>query len=229
MLSLTSAAAIAAPQKSWLASEQPLVAPRKGVVVVAMGSTPTDATWPIALAVYGVAGLRPTLTDRGARVLAGEPVLEGDPEPVKDLAALRAKVENDDAPSRAMLSEIARRTRCAALVVVTRSDAVVEARVFDAKEDRLEATRHRAETKGAPWQPLTAVLETRYAPPPPVVKKEEPKPMPVAPTPEAKPFYKSPWFWGALGTAAAAGVGAWLLTRNQGDSAGTAHVEWATK
>lgn len=222
----------AGPQKSWLADEQPLSVARKGVVVVALAKTSAEATWPVALSIYGSAGLRPKIVDRAARVLAGEATIEGDDEATKELAALRAKVEGDDVASRAVLGEIAKRTNAQALVVVERAGDVTEARVFDVKEQRLEATRHRAEPKGAPWQPLTATLESRYAPAvapdPKKAAKDEPKPLPTPPKEETKPFYKSGWLWVAIGAAAAGGLTAWLLTRNQGDAA-PAHVQWATK
>ena len=216
-------------KKSWLASEAPLVAPKVGVAVVALPATPTDATWPVALAIYGKPTLRPKITDRVGRVLAGESTLDADPEPVRDLAALRAKLDGDDAPSRAILAEIVRRTSTLALVVVSKpegKDAIV--RIYDGKDDRLEATQYLAEKSGPPWAPLLGTLDARYAPKPAPSKPEE-APKPVAPTPESKSFYKSPWFWGALGAAAAAGVTVFLLTRNNGDLAGNPHVEWATK
>ncbi len=226
---LVGGAAHAEPlKKSWLASEPPLVAPRVGVAVVAQGATPTDATWPVALAIYGRPTLRPKFADRVARVLAGEAPIDADLEPIKELAALRAKVEGDDAPSRAILAEIARRTNTLALAVVSKPEAKdVTVRVFDVKGDRLEATQYLAEKTGSAWGPLIDTLDARYAPAPKVEAQEPVKP--IAPAPEGKSFYKSPWFWGALGAAAAAGLTVFLLTRNSTEVAGNPHVEWATK
>jgi hypothetical protein len=52
-------------------------------------------------------------------------------------------------------------------------------------------------------------------PPPPAPlapKKEEAAPGPTAPT-DSRPFYKSPWFWGAAGGAAAIGLSVFLISR----------------
>lgn len=40
---------------------------------------------------------------------------------------------------------------------------------------------------------------------------------------KSRPFYVSPWFWGAIGVAALAGGGAYLLSRDTGSS--TIHLQ----
>lgn len=173
-----------------------------------VGAT-TDATWPVAQAVYADAGLRPGLTDAGARVLAGEPPKEGAPAEVRELAELRAQVKGDDAASRAILAEIARRTGARAIAVVSvAADGAVEVRVFDAASGELEGTRHRKEASG--WSPFVGLLHGRFA-----ATVEPPKPEPApAPKKSGGSFYENPWFWVAIGGAAVAGVTVYALTRS---------------
>jgi hypothetical protein len=205
------------------ATTEVVPAQRKGVAVVGVGEAPSDSAWPVALAIYGDTTLRPKLSDAAARALAGESDPAA-PSDAKELAALRAQVKGDDPASRVLLAEIARRAQVRAVVLVfpaTEAEAV-EVRVYDAADDSLSSTRHRRE-KGS-WSPLATVLSGKYGvkpivatPPPP--KKEEPK---------GGTFLSSPWFWGALGAAAAAGVAAYLITRDNGAStdAPTVRIDW---
>lgn len=207
---------------------------RKGVVVVGVGDAPSEASWPVALAIYGDASLRPKLGDRAARTLAGEPVTADAPKDLADLAALRAQVKGDDAASRALLAEIARRTGARAIALVFPGDAQSgpEVRIYDAADDVVEATRHRRENGNKPWGPLTAMLGGRYAPAA-AAKSAEPEKAPAPATKDTGKsgggFLSSPWFWGALGAAALAGLAAYALSRDNGSSSPTVHVDWSKK
>lgn len=185
------------------AVEQPASA-RRGVVVLAAPGTKAELVWPVAQAVYGDEALRPKIADAEARVLAGEPPKEGAPTFVRELAELRAQFKGDDAASRAMLAEIARRTGARAIAVVSESEGAAEVRVWDAAGEGLEGTRHRREASG--WSPLTSNLHGRFA--------AAPQPTP-APEPSKKGgFLENPWFWGAVGAAVLAGVVVYAATQS---------------
>lgn len=185
-----------------------VVSTRSGVVVIASAAAPAEAVWPIAKAIYADTVLRPKLSDAEARALAGEPS-----DSHKELFELRAKVTADDAPSRAILAEIARRTGARAIAVVFVVDGQPEVRVWDAADERFAATRHRREASG--WEPLASGLHTKVAAKKPI----EPGPAP------ASSFTRSPWFWGALGAAVVAGVAVWALTSDDG-GARPVVVQW---
>ncbi len=211
-------------------------APRKGVVVVGVGASPQAATWPVATAVYADASIRPRVDDRTARVLAGEPVDPSAPADLSDLASLRQQLRAEsDAAARVLLAEVARRTRARALALVVRDGDTVEVRVYDAADDRLESTRHRAETTGeGAWSPLVGTLRARFAaaPTPKPSVAVAPTPAPAAPAPDAPKkggsFLSSPWFWGAIGAVVAGGVAAWALTRDDGGSP-PVRIEWGAR
>lgn len=187
-------------------ASEPAVA-RRGVIVLAAAGTSSELAWPVAQAVYGDEALRPKLVDAEARVLAGEAPKEGATTSVKELAELRAQVKGDDAASRAMLREIARRTGARAIAIVGIADGVAEVRVWDAAGESVEGTRHRREASG--WAPFVGSLHTRYAPPPAL-----PQPKEKGPEKKGGAFYENPWFWVAVGGAAAAGVVVFAVTRD---------------
>lgn len=184
---------------------------RRGVVVLAAAGAASDLAWPVAQAVYGDEELRPKIVDAEARVLAGEAPKEGATAAIRDLAELRAQVKGDDAASRAILGEIARRTNARAIAVVTVTDGVAEVRVWDAASNELEGTRHRREASG--WSPFVGGLHTRYGAPKPV--EDKPKPAEK----KGGSFLENPWFWLALGGAAVAGVTVYAATRNDSSPA----------
>jgi hypothetical protein len=209
-----------------------------GLAVVALAGT-TDAAWPLAHAVYGQASLRPSALDESrARVLCGEPAPAGAPQDVRDLAEVVGAIKGDDAPSRTMLAELARRLHVRALVVV-RGDAahpvarvfLPDAGIFDAASYAPDegpalawsaATQSLVRLYGAvatPAPPLSAV--TPPTPAPPLATHDEPT-LSTAP-PKTKAFYESGWFWGALGAAAFAGGAVFFATRDNGAS--TIHLQ----
>ncbi|GAC1361265.1 MAG: hypothetical protein NVSMB47_13660 [Polyangiales bacterium] len=220
--------------RSWLADATSAAVPalRRGVTVVGVGLAPADATWPVASAVYADATLRPRLEDRDARVLAGAGPEPGAPPTTTDLAALRAQLAGDDVGSRALLAEVARRTGARAIVLVAapgNEGGLVSARIWDAADDRLDATLFRA-----PWTTLVDTLRARYAaaPPPSASASHAPD---LSPRPtdergaasEGSGTFSSVWFWSALGGAAVLGALVYVATRDQNQpSPAPVRIEW---
>jgi hypothetical protein len=221
---------------------EPAVA-RRGVAVIAIGAGAADAAWPVALAVYGDEALRPRLQDRDARVLAGAEPAKDAPKETRELAELRAQVRGDDAASRLLLKEIARRTATVALVLVwPKGDALeapapapvpVQARLYDAADDAVDPTLHREGTAG--WSALVTTLRGRYVKPeggtttatgtPADAKGELPK---APPAKGGSTVLSSPWFWGAI---AAAVLGAVVLAASSAKGSDTSaanglRIEW---
>jgi hypothetical protein len=210
-MSLAAGSAVAGPVvvSTTLAADAAIT--RRGVVVIAVSTTPPETTWPVAKAIYGDETLRPKLSDAEARALAGEPS-----DKHKELFELRAQVKGDDVASRAILAEIARRTGARAIVLVTVVEGNTEVRVWDAAEDAVSATRHRKEASG--WEPFVGVLHAKYA-------ASVPKSADAPASPSSSSITKSPWFWGAIGVAIASGVAVWALTRNDSDGR-PVRMEW---
>ncbi|MBL8606739.1 MAG: hypothetical protein JNL38_05440 [Myxococcales bacterium] len=234
MLSLACAAAFAASASPALAddpapsssTDSPAPPPKKkavGFAVTTAGPT-ADATWPVAQAVYRSSLRPPTLDEARARVLAGEPAAEAASADVRELAELRAGVHGDDAASRQLLAAISAKLEVEGVVVLFAEGDAVEARVYLSDARAFDAARYRRDV-AAGWGPLVASLErsrpgVALAPPPPV--RPDPRatapttlPKPRAPESErARPFYVSPWFWGAIGAAAFAGGAVYFATRD---------------
>jgi hypothetical protein len=189
------------------------VPPARGVVVVAAGQA-VDAAWPLAQAVYASAALRPsTLDETRARVLCGEAPARGAPGEVTDLAADVAAVHGDDAPSRALLADIARRMQVRAVVVVASGAPKPTARVFLAESGALDAASYLPDDDATvSWKRTVQSLERTFGslPPPtatrPAAKRAEP--------PKQRPLYASPWLWGGLAAAAALGAAIYLTHDN---------------
>jgi hypothetical protein len=189
-------------------------------IVVGVGSAPADSTWPVAMAVYRASSLRPVLTDSEARTLAGEAPAASASSALLELAELRSK-SSDDATGRAMLAEVAKRTHAKTLVVVFTFDPprAAEVRLFDAATSVFGNTRYQAEN--GTWNPLVSALVTMNAPPTPsssasadLTKKGD------------LPFYKSPWFWGSVGVAAAVSVIVYLAFAHSSTSTSAAQLKW---
>ena len=187
----------------------------KGMAVVAADGA-TDATWPLARAVYASALLRPEkVDDRRARVLAGEapPTQFGE---LGELAELRAGVKGDDAASRQVLSAIADKVGVASVLVVFAGDPPT-ARLFDAKTKTFDAARYSPDASSS-WDATIHALERPFAPTPLVSQTTQAPVAPVAPPKheaKSKAFYESPWFWVAIGAALLIGGGVLIATNVQ--------------
>ena len=217
----------------------------QGVAVVATNGTRDDA-FALARAVY-VTSLRPkTLDEIRARVLGGDPAPEAATKEVKDLAALRAAVNGEDAASRQLLIGIAKQLQVQALLVVSKTATAptaetadggaepgtrVQARLFVSEQADFDAARYDFDGS---WQATVASVAARFpqaspspAPPPFVAGPHPPDPtqfgLPRVPEKkEERPFYKSPWLWGAV--AAAVIIGGIFFFASQDKSDDPIHV-----
>ncbi len=222
---------------------QPSVAVGRGVAVLAVDGA-TDAAWRLAARVYR-GPLRPTSLDEvHARALVGDAPASGasGARDVQDLAETRAAIHGEDAPSRRLLASLAAQLGVEAVVVVQKdaSSGTATARVFLASNGAFDAARY-AEDNGS-WEPTATSLERTLR----VDSRADTQPgakttdAPVGPTsassntpPNGEPrpadgskaFYKSVWFWGALGAAVFAGGAIFLATRDNGDGSGPMHVQ----
>lgn len=99
------------------------------------------------------------------------------------------------------------------------------ARLFLADTGDFDAARYEPDPEGG-WQRTVTSLARRF-PSPPVPAIAQPRPMP-APTlasegKETKPFYASPWFWGAIGAAVL--IGGFFYFASQDTSDDPIHLQ----
>lgn len=200
-----------------------------GLAVIAVQGA-TDAAWPLAQGLYRHGALEGNRLDEAhARVLCGEPPAPGAPAELHDLADTVTAVRGDDAPSRALLGLLARHFGLRALVVVQMNASRPLARVFLPDIAAFDAAIYVPDGEsGVSWSGATRSLGRAFG------IESVATPIPAAalathPLSEAnlhgmsRPFFLSPWFWGALGIAAAAGGVAYLVTRDSGSH--TIHLE----
>jgi hypothetical protein len=214
----------------------------RGLAVVALTGT-ADAAWPLAREIYASLLLRPTTMDEPhARVLCGEAAAGGAPLELRDLADTVAALHGDNAPSRALLVDIARRFSVRAVVVVDLDGGHPAARVFMAEIAAFDAATYRPdETDGFSWsgtvRSLTRTFASEaspsegvngsvvHAPPMATVELGHGRQGTDKGAPRRRQFYESGWFWGALGAAAFAGATVFLATRDSSPSVIHLHVE----
>jgi hypothetical protein len=179
--------------------------------------------------------LRPGFDEAHARVLAGEAPAAGASQELVDLAQTRAAIRGDEAPSRQLLLSVANQLHVRGIVVVM-AEPRLEARLFLPATAAFDAARYAPEVADAgeaEWTGALASLErSEGAPAPtPAPAAEAPRES-LAPVPKGKegdkdagsrPFYLSPWFWGAVGAAALGGVALYFATRD--NSSGTIHLQ----
>ena len=211
-----------------------------GLVVVALPGA-TDAAWPLARGVYGAPSLRPSSIDEAhARVLCGEAPAPDAPADMRDLAADVASVHGDDAPSRALLADVARRMAARGVVVVSPGPQPT-ARVFLTESGAFDAATYSPDPSTATaWSGAVASLTRVFGNAPATVSPPAPagaaivaQPLPRIAThdgptidnepPHHRRFYESGWFWGAIGAALFAGGAVYFATRDNGPE--TIHLQ----
>jgi hypothetical protein len=207
-----------------------------GLAVLAIGDAGTIA-WPLAQAVYGDPGLRPSFGEVRARILVGEEPEASAPGDLRDLAEMRAAIHGQDAPSRQLLSAIAASLGVSGVVIVERNGgAGPRARVFVPSSGSFDAAQYGPDPSPQPsqassmtWTATVESLHRAFAAPlaPPVTSAALAPPPPPPPVPHTdehtRPFYKSPWFWGALGAAAFGAAAVYFATRD--NSPDTIHLQ----
>lgn len=216
----------------------------RGVAVLGLAGARDDA-FALARAVYA-SRLRPQgLDEIRARVLAGDPPPPNATRSLIELAEVRAATKGEDAASRRLLAGIGKQVGAAAVLVVSRTEGEappaddagatnadasavgtrVTARLFLVDAGEFDAARYEPDGTDAPWRATVASLEQRF--PKEVASVAGPTHPATQPVPpkesEGKPFYSSPWFWGALGAAVVVG-GAFYLASRDTDS-GTIHLQ----
>lgn len=243
VVAATDAPAWAVPPATALSQPgAPAASAPRGVAVVALGGA-TEAAWPLARAVYADPSLRPDLDELHARVLCGEAPPAGAAPELRDLADTVGALHGADAPTRSLLGDIAHRFGLRALVVVGVEGGQPSARAFLPDRRDFDAATYAPDPPAPvpstepPGAPITAsqlswngavqsvVRAFGSAPGVPPAAWHAPA-LAVHETPRsegARPFYTSPWFWGALILAAAGGVTAYVVTRDSSPS--TIHLE----
>jgi hypothetical protein len=169
-------------------------------------------------------------------VLCGEAPPAGSAAALVDLAAAVGALRGEDAPSRILLVEIARRASVRALVTVRVAKGHPFARVFLPETSSFDAATFAPDD--APrlaWSGTVKSLARSYQEQAPVLSPSPPPARPAPPlatheTPQeslavapSRPFYASAWFWGALGGAVLVGGGIYFAAKDT--SASTIHLE----
>jgi hypothetical protein len=212
--------ASAEPPSGATAAPAPFAVAEHGMAVIALEGA-TDAAWPLAQELYSHGALEGSLLDEAhARVLCGEPPAAGAPTELHDLAATVTAVRGDDAPSRALLGSLARHFALHVFVVVRMNGGRPLARVFLPDVGAFDAAIYVPDGEsGKSWSGATRSLSRTFG----IESAATPAPAPTLAThplsggnlhEKSRPFFLSPWFWGALGIAAGAGGVAYLVTRD---------------
>lgn len=195
------------------------------MIVVALGES-GPAARALAIEIYRDDALRPPIDEATARVLAGDAPQETATPRQKEIAELRASVvrTQEDLVRRRLLASIGTDLGAAMVLTVNLEAGRPIARALRSTGALLERVELGATIETAAdgaktyrWPGATGTLRgllgVPETPPPEPLRPIAPKaPLPKAPE-DSRPFYKSPWFWGAAGVVAAAGITVLVLSR----------------
>ncbi len=179
-----------------------------GVAVVAEEAA-TDAAWNLAREVYRTPGLRPSgLNDTTARALLGDALPKTNEPLLTELSELRRGIHGDDPMSRAALSDLARRLHVRAILVVFAKP--IRAWPYSPTSNSFERVSYLPDTAQADvWTQAVQAVSIAYGSAPVTPAKARSG---------TRKFYDSPWFWGAVGAAAAGGITAGIISSTSGSS-----------
>lgn len=188
----------------------------RGVAVVSMGAVESNAAYALAQEVYRSARLRPSGIDEAkARVLIGQAPSTPSAETSR-LAELREGVRDEGAVSRSVLGALANASHAEAVALLRPSEAPghLQIRLFLLAQSSFDVSLYDGDAGDPAWRSeVVHALERRFDPEaaaaaPPVAGAKKPKGESSAST----SFYKSPWFWGAIGGAVLLGGTALLIS-----------------
>ncbi len=206
--------------------------PARGAAVVALSREAAPAARSLARLVYGDAALRPAIDDSTAQVLVGEPLPEGAPPALVQLAEVWAALPTAGSPTaeRRLLAGLGSDVGAVLVVAVgVAADGSPAARVVRVAGAYDEPTVLQAaapdpqnSASGPTWPGATKAL--RGLMPAPLAPK--PEPAPKAPKPAEEPSFlpTSPWFWGPIAVVAAAGITVLAVSQASSSDRPTAHV-----
>jgi hypothetical protein len=219
------AAPPAAPAPAAPAPAAPAAPPQAqphGAVVVAVSEGAGPAARALAFDVYRDPDLRPAMDDATARALAGEVPAEDAPARLKELSELRMSILRADSPlvARRLLASLGTELGAALVVAVSMEGTHPVARALRPATAAFERVELGPTAETAPdgvkvyrWPGATATLRDVLLGPAPLAPKAEVAPAAPLPFVGARPFYKSPWFWGAIGGATAIGLSVFAISR----------------
>lgn len=217
--------------------------PGRGAVVVAVDAASAPGAKQLARTLYGDGALRPSIDEATARALVGGAVSSEASKQLTEIAELRsgAATAGSEVARRRLLAAIGAELH-AALVVSVQSppDAAPRAKILRVSDASYVGVELSALTSPALSWPnaaaaVSAVLPATKPTTAPASPSDEAAPLALAPTkpaaramagaPDDKPpIWKSPWFWAAIGTVAAAGATVFVLSKvGSGDD--TVHLQ----
>lgn len=204
----------------WLPTRSHAQARARGVAVVAIGEA-AEHSWTLTQALYQSPSLfPPALSEARARALITGAHTDAE---TAELAELRAGIHDEGVVSRQLLHTIGERVGAAAVLVARARDAKrLELRLFVLASDTFDVAQYEGDPTAVTWRgEVVRSLERRLGPAPSA--KVEPtksakNSAKSAETSGSRPFYKSPWFWAALGGAALLGGTALVVSQVQSDS-----------
>jgi len=106
---------------------------------------------------------------------------------------------------------------------VQQEGGAASARVFVSFTHSFDAARYAPDASSSPWAATVDSLHRTYATTAAPAAALAVVPAPKPDKHEPVPFYKSPWFWGALGAAAFGAGAVYFATRD--NSPDTIHLE----
>lgn len=198
---------------------EPATAKSSGVAVLVLGEAELGAlSWALAREVYAAPALFPPgMNEARARSLVGQSRAASTPETpdTTELAELRDGVHDEGTVSRRVLSAIASTTRAAAVAVVRAAvtPGHVQVRLYLADRAAFDVSLYDGDPRDPSWRSdVVHALEGRFGPRANAAPAAKLKAAKTSET-GSRPFYASPWFWGAIGGAALLGGTALVATK----------------